>query len=83
MFIAVGGLREGEERVALAVVRIELAANLQTSGTVLLKSTGRLFGNVQAANFVVESGAIFVGDVKIGPAAAAELKKDARRVMTR
>ncbi len=46
----------------------ELAANLVSSGTVLLKSTARLFGDVEAANLVVESGAVFVGSAKIGSA---------------
>ena len=44
----------------------ELIADLQVSGTVLLKSTARLFGNVQAANLVVEANAIFVGAANIG-----------------
>ena len=45
----------------------ELAANVQAQGSVILKSTARLFGDVQAANFIVESGAVFVGAAKIGP----------------
>lgn len=44
----------------------ELVANVQSSGTVVLKSTGRLFGDVQAANLVVENGAVFVGNARIG-----------------
>jgi cytoskeletal protein CcmA (bactofilin family) len=44
----------------------ELAANIKSKGTIRLKSTARLFGNVQAGNFVVESGAVFVGAAKIG-----------------
>jgi cytoskeletal protein CcmA (bactofilin family) len=31
-----------------------------------LKSTARLFGNVEAANLVVEEGAILVGQIRIG-----------------
>ena len=60
-------------RLGGAEIGGELVANLQSTGTVLLKSTGRFFGDVQAGNFVVESGAVFVGDAKIGPAAAAEV----------
>src|SRR5215472_18883727 len=45
----------------------ELAANVRSQGSVVLKSTARLFGDVQAANFIVESGAIFVGAARIGP----------------
>ncbi len=44
----------------------ELAADLQASGTVRLRSTGRLFGNVQAAHLVVEANAVFVGRARIG-----------------
>jgi cytoskeletal protein CcmA (bactofilin family)/DNA-directed RNA polymerase subunit RPC12/RpoP len=46
----------------------ELAANVQAQGAVVLKSTARLFGDVQAANLIIESGAVFVGAAKIGPA---------------
>lgn len=44
----------------------ELVADLKGTGTVVLKPTARLFGNVTALNLVVESGAVFVGDAKIG-----------------
>jgi cytoskeletal protein CcmA (bactofilin family) len=44
----------------------ELVANLQSRGTVRLKSTARLFGDVEAASLVVEAGAVFVGTAKIG-----------------
>jgi cytoskeletal protein CcmA (bactofilin family) len=44
----------------------ELVADLIGTGTVLLKSTAKLFGTVSALNFVVEAGAVFVGSVKIG-----------------
>jgi len=44
----------------------ELAATLQTAGTVRLRATARFFGAVQARNLVVESGAVFVGTARIG-----------------
>ena len=44
----------------------ELVADLKGTGTVVLKPTARVFGNVTALNLVVESGAVFVGDAKIG-----------------
>ena len=53
-------------RVGSVELAGELVADLQVSGTVYLKSTARLFGNVQAANLVVEANAIFVGAAKIG-----------------
>jgi cytoskeletal protein CcmA (bactofilin family) len=55
-------------RLGGAEIGGELAANVQATGTVLLKPTARLFGNVEAANLVIESGAVFVGAVKIGKA---------------
>jgi cytoskeletal protein CcmA (bactofilin family) len=53
-------------RIGGAEISGDLVANIQSSGTVVLKSTGRFFGDVQAANLVVESGAVFVGNAKIG-----------------
>jgi cytoskeletal protein CcmA (bactofilin family) len=44
----------------------ELMAHIQAEGTVQLRSTARLFGDVQAAHLVIESGAVFVGAAKIG-----------------
>jgi cytoskeletal protein CcmA (bactofilin family) len=52
--------------VTAADISGELAATLQAAGTVRLRATGRLFGEVQARNFVVEPGAVFVGTVRIG-----------------
>src|SRR4051812_28680529 len=36
----------------------ELAASLHSTGTVLLKSSARLFGDIQATSLVIESGAV-------------------------
>jgi cytoskeletal protein CcmA (bactofilin family) len=47
----------------------ELAANLHATGTITLKSTARFFGNVDAANLVVEAGAVVVGKMNIGATA--------------
>jgi cytoskeletal protein CcmA (bactofilin family) len=44
----------------------ELVANVQIPGTVELKATGLLFGDVQAAHLVVEHGAVLVGNLRIG-----------------
>lgn len=43
----------------------ELAADIRSSGTVFLRATARLFGDIESANLVVESGAVFVGQAKI------------------
>ncbi len=53
-------------RVGGAEIGGELAGQLQTAGTVQLKSTARLFGDVQAGHLIIESGAVFVGAAKIG-----------------
>ena len=56
-------------RVGAAEIGGELVANLQSAGTVMLKSTARFFGEVRAGNLVVEAGAVFVGAARIGRAA--------------
>jgi cytoskeletal protein CcmA (bactofilin family) len=53
-------------KVRDAEIRGELVADLAGTGTVLLKSTARLFGNVAASNLVIEAGAVFVGSARIG-----------------
>jgi cytoskeletal protein CcmA (bactofilin family)/uncharacterized CHY-type Zn-finger protein len=53
-------------RLGGADIAGELVANLQAAGPVQLRSTARLFGDIQAADLIVESGAIFVGAAKIG-----------------
>src|SRR6266566_471284 len=44
----------------------KLAAHLCADGIVVLRSTGRLFGEVEAKNLVVEEGAVMVGKAKVG-----------------
>jgi cytoskeletal protein CcmA (bactofilin family) len=53
-------------KIGSAEIAGELAANVLANDTVVLKSTARLFGDVEAANLVVEEGAIVVGRVRIG-----------------
>jgi cytoskeletal protein CcmA (bactofilin family) len=53
-------------RLGGADIRGELVAHLQAAGAVLLRSTARLFGDIQAAHLIVERGAVFVGAAKIG-----------------
>ena len=54
------------QALADADISGELAAHIQSTGTITLRATGRLFGDVQAVNLVVESGAVLVGGAKIG-----------------
>jgi cytoskeletal protein CcmA (bactofilin family) len=44
----------------------ELIASVKSAGKVVLRSTARLFGDVEARELVVESGAVVVGTVKVG-----------------
>lgn len=53
-------------RFETADISGELVGRLQAAGTVWLRATARLFGAIQARNFMVESGAVFVGTARIG-----------------
>jgi cytoskeletal protein CcmA (bactofilin family) len=52
--------------VKAAEISGELVADVHSQGTVRLNASARLFGNVEAANLVVEPGAVFVGSARIG-----------------
>lgn len=56
-------------KVKSAEIAGELANDLVADGTVTLKSTARLFGNLEAKHLVVEPGAVVVGQLRIGPTA--------------
>ncbi len=56
--------------IGSAEIAGELAANLRARDSVVLKSTARLFGDVQALHLRVESGAVVVGKMQIGPCPA-------------
>lgn len=49
----------------------ELIAGVKSPGKVVVRSTARLFGDVEARELVVESGAVIVGAIKVGAAAPA------------
>ena len=52
----------------------ELVANIHSGHTIILRSSARMFGNIQSQNIVIEEGAVIVGDLKIGaPPAPAEV----------
>jgi cytoskeletal protein CcmA (bactofilin family)/transcription elongation factor Elf1 len=44
----------------------ELAASLHAQETVTLRSTARLFGDVEARQLIIEAGAVIVGNLRIG-----------------
>lgn len=53
-------------RVGSVEIAGELVANLDVERTIVLKSTARMFGDLQARNLVIEAGAIVVGNMRIG-----------------
>lgn len=53
-------------QVEHAEIAGELVANLKATGTVTLKSTARLFGDITAKACIIEAGAVFVGHARIG-----------------
>src|ERR1044071_6378552 len=59
-----------EINVGAAEIAGELAANLRAEGIVVLRASGRLFGDVQAKHLVVEEGAVMVGKARVGKAGA-------------
>jgi cytoskeletal protein CcmA (bactofilin family)/DNA-directed RNA polymerase subunit RPC12/RpoP len=52
--------------VTSAEIAGELVADVQVEGTMVLKSTARFFGNIEAGNLVVEEGAVVVGNLRLG-----------------
>lgn len=53
-------------KVGSALIAGELAADLRVKGTVVLKSTARLFGDIHTRHLVVEPGAVVVGNLRVG-----------------
>jgi cytoskeletal protein CcmA (bactofilin family)/DNA-directed RNA polymerase subunit RPC12/RpoP len=53
--------------VGSAEIAGELAANLRARDSIVLKSTARMFGNVDARHLTVEDGAVLVGKMHIDP----------------
>jgi cytoskeletal protein CcmA (bactofilin family) len=61
-------------RIGGADIAGEFVANLVTTGTVVLRSTAKFFGDIEAGNLVVETGAVLVGSIRIGTFPVAELE---------
>ena len=57
-------------KVGSAEIAGELAADLLAKGTITLRATGRLFGDLEGGGLVVEEGAVVVGHARIGIKAA-------------
>jgi cytoskeletal protein CcmA (bactofilin family) len=53
-------------KLGSAEIAGELAASLHAQGTIILKPTARLFGDVVAGGLVVEAGAVLVGQYRVG-----------------
>ncbi len=52
-------------RVGGAEISGELAADVNATGTVILRATARMFGDLSAASLVMEAGAVFVGKARV------------------
>jgi len=59
-------------KVGGAEIAGELIADMKAEGKVVLRSSARLFGNIQAGALEVEPGAIVVGSMRVGLAPEAE-----------
>ncbi|MBU6402697.1 MAG: hypothetical protein KGS61_20440, partial [Verrucomicrobia bacterium] len=72
LVIPVGNHFRWQERIRVGSAHIagELAADLMATGRVLLASTARLFGNLEARDLLVEAGAVVVGYAHVGLSAA-------------
>jgi cytoskeletal protein CcmA (bactofilin family)/DNA-directed RNA polymerase subunit RPC12/RpoP len=68
LVIPAGSVFRWPETLALggADVAGELIANVKSKGTVVLHAGGRLFGDVETRDLVVESGAVLVGRLRVG-----------------
>jgi cytoskeletal protein CcmA (bactofilin family) len=53
-------------KLGSAEISGELVAKLHAAGTVVLRSTARLFGDLVASDLIVEEGAVVVGRMQIG-----------------
>ena len=53
-------------KVVSAEIAGELANDLLADGTIVLKATARLFGDVETKNLVMEAGAVLVGRASVG-----------------
>jgi cytoskeletal protein CcmA (bactofilin family) len=53
-------------KIASAEIAGELVADVLATDRVILRATARLFGDVEAANFIVEEGAVVVGRLRVG-----------------
>jgi len=64
-------------RVGSADIGGELVSDIHADGSVTLRATGRLFGNVHARNLIVEEGAVLVGKVSIAESVEAAIAERA------
>ena len=68
LIIPLGSLLRWPETVVVnsADIAGEFVGNIQASGSITLRSTCRLFGNIQSGGLVIESDAIVAGMMRIG-----------------
>jgi cytoskeletal protein CcmA (bactofilin family) len=68
LIIPAGNTFRWRDRVQVASAEIagEVIADLRVEGTLAIRSTARLFGDVVAGNMIVEPGAVLVGNLCVG-----------------
>jgi len=73
LVIPAGNVYHWREPVQAGAVDVhgELVGSIH-AGTVTVRSPGRLFGNVETPNLIIEEGAVVVGGIKAGAAAGRE-----------
>jgi len=52
--------------IGTAEIAGELAASLRATGTITLRSSARMFGDLEADGLVIEEGAVVIGKMRIG-----------------
>ena len=74
LIIPAGSVFRWPETLALggADVAGELIANVTSPGNVVLRSSARMFGNIEAQSIIVESGAVLIGLLRVGKGAASQ-----------
>jgi len=68
LIIPAGNIFRWKEQLKLGSVEIagELIADLRVQHSILVSSTGRLFGRIDAGGLTVEEGGVAVGETRIG-----------------
>ena len=72
LIIPAGNIFRWKEQLKVGSAEIagELVADLRAQKSIVVSSTGRLFGRIDAKGLTVEEGGVAVGETRIGSGAA-------------